>query len=99
MDQMVANLYKKDKIVIKKVSVINGHGKTNSENYRPEADGGEQPDNQEPVAELYKKIQHGGDIPIRGLQKPAPEKNKSSQTFISKSPVQRRSGIFATGYA
>ena len=48
-----------------------------SENYRPEADGGEQTENQEPVAELYKKIQHGGDIPIRGLQKPAPEKTKS----------------------
>ena len=25
----------------------------------------------------YKKIQEGGDIPIRGLQKPAPEKPKS----------------------
>ncbi|KAK3794337.1 hypothetical protein RRG08_061007 [Elysia crispata] len=75
MDQMVAALYKQDKI-IKKLSVLNGHGRANSENYRPEADGGEQTENQEPVAELYKKIQHGGDIPIRGLQKPAPEKTK-----------------------
>ena len=27
--------------------------------------------------ELYKRIQKGGDIPIKGLQKPAPEKTAS----------------------
>lgn len=29
------------------------------------------------TAELYKKVQKGGDIPIKGLQKPAPEKPSS----------------------
>ncbi|KAI8796873.1 hypothetical protein BgiBS90_002050, partial [Biomphalaria glabrata] len=61
-----------------------------SENYtgpieRADGDGGEDERN---ASEKYKKIVHGGDIPMRGLQKPAPEKTKSkllshsSWTFI-----------------
>uniref|UniRef100_A0A0B7A9T0 Sorbin and SH3 domain-containing protein 1 n=1 Tax=Arion vulgaris TaxID=1028688 RepID=A0A0B7A9T0_9EUPU len=42
-------------------------------NVRADGDGVEA----EPTSELYKKIQQGGDIPIRGLQKPAPEKTKN----------------------
>ncbi|XP_012936388.1 uncharacterized protein LOC101862791 [Aplysia californica] len=52
-----------------------------SENYhgsepdvRAAADGGEA---EQPISQLYKQIQHGGDIPIRGLQKPAPEKPRN----------------------
>ena len=30
--------------------------------------------------EAYKRIQKGGDIPIKGLQKPAPEKTASRYT-------------------
>ncbi|KAH9502327.1 hypothetical protein Btru_073469, partial [Bulinus truncatus] len=49
-----------------------------SENYRgpserADGDGGE---DERTASEKYKKIVHGGDIPLRGLQKPAPEKTK-----------------------
>lgn len=50
---------------------------SSSENYRSpnanermDGDGNEEPD-------IYKRIQLGADIPIRGLQKAAPDKNKS----------------------
>ncbi|XP_055877350.1 uncharacterized protein LOC106077152 isoform X7 [Biomphalaria glabrata] len=52
-----------------------------SENYtgpieRADGDGGEDERN---ASEKYKKIVHGGDIPMRGLQKPAPEKTKKQE--------------------
>ncbi|BFZ03814.1 hypothetical protein BsWGS_06853 [Bradybaena similaris] len=71
MNQMVQALYREPEFHIKKQNSENYRG--SQPNVRADGDGLEA----EPVSELYKKIQQGGDIPIRGLQKKAPEKNKS----------------------
>ncbi|KAL4239958.1 Sorbin and SH3 domain-containing protein 1 [Mactra antiquata] len=36
---------------------------------------------EEDALDAYKKIQHGGEIPIKGLQKPAPEKKSMDEDF------------------
>ncbi|CAL1546145.1 unnamed protein product [Lymnaea stagnalis] len=74
MNQMVLALYKTSNVLVNR-RVISASENYKGPNIRAEGDGGE---DVLPASEKYKKVVQGGDIPIRGLQKPAPEKTKKS---------------------